>query len=134
MELIEGKTLRELLVAGMLPLQKAIEIAAQVAEGLAKAHEAGRRHRDLKPENVWSRPDGLVKILDFGLAKRAPLAGEPAEPRKMSTWQTTTGLVMGTVQYMSPEQASADKWISDQTSFHLGAGRYEWSREDSAFS
>jgi len=69
MELVEGKTLRELLVAGLLPIRKAIEIAAQVAEGLAKAHEAGIAHRDLKPENLMVSQDGFVKILDFGLAK-----------------------------------------------------------------
>ena len=72
MELVEGKTLREMLAAGLLPMRKAIEIAAQVAEGLAKAHEAGITHRDLKPENLMVSHDGLVKILDFGLAKLAP--------------------------------------------------------------
>src|SRR5271154_1008358 len=66
MELIEGKTLRELLVAGSLPIRKVIEIAAQVAEGLAKAHEAGIAHRDLKPDNLMISHDGFVKILDFG--------------------------------------------------------------------
>src|SRR5277367_5732380 len=69
MELVEGKTLRELLVGGLLPMRKAIEIAAQVAEGLTKAHEAGIAHRDLKPENLMVSQDGFVKILDFGLAK-----------------------------------------------------------------
>src|SRR5208283_3975434 len=69
MELVEGKTLRELLVAGSLTIRKVIEIAAQVAEGLAKAHEAGIAHRDLKPENLMLSRDGFVKILDFGLAK-----------------------------------------------------------------
>src|SRR6266481_927973 len=72
MELVEGKTLRELIVAGLLPIRKAIEIAAEVAEGLAKAHEAGIAHRDLKPENLMVSHDGFVKILDFGLAKLAP--------------------------------------------------------------
>src|SRR5882724_1211577 len=133
MELIEGKTLRELLGAGMLPLQKAIEIAAQVADGLAKAHEAGVAHRDLKPENVMVSPDGLVKILDFGLAKRASLAGEPTEPRKMSTWQTTTGLVMGTVQYMSPEQASGGQMDFRSDQFSFGLVLYEMLTGTSAF-
>jgi serine/threonine protein kinase len=71
MEMIEGKTLRELLVSGLLPIRKTIEIAAQVAEGLAKAHEAGISHRDLKPENLMVSHDGFVKILDFGLARLA---------------------------------------------------------------
>jgi predicted ATPase len=122
MELIEGKTLRELLVGGKLPLRKAIEIAAQVAEGLAKAHDAGVAHRDLKPENVMVSPDGLVKVLDFGLAKRASLAEDlAARTDNMSTWQTTTGLVIGTVQYMSPEQACGGQmdFRSDQFSFGL---------------
>jgi hypothetical protein len=69
MELVEGKTLRDLLVSGLLPMRKAIEIAAQVADGLTKAHEAGITHRDLKPENLMVSHDGFVKILDFGLAK-----------------------------------------------------------------
>ena len=74
MELVEGKTLRQLLGAGGLPIRKAIDIAAQIAEGLAKAHEAGIAHRDLKPENLMVTHDGLVKILDFGLVKNMPLA------------------------------------------------------------
>src|SRR6202008_34157 len=75
MELVEGNTLRDLLNAGALPLRKAIEIAAQIAEGLAKAHEAGIAHRDIKPGNLMVTADGFVKILDFGLAKLVP-AGE----------------------------------------------------------
>src|SRR6202011_2767924 len=69
MERVEGKTLRELLFGGALPIRKLLPVAAQIADGLAKAHEAGIVHRDLKPENVMPTKDGLVKILDFGLAK-----------------------------------------------------------------
>src|SRR5262249_54985776 len=76
MELVEGKTLRELLAAGLIPIEKAIQIAAQVADGLAKAHEAGITHRDLKPENLMVSQNGLAKILDFGLAKLALEAKE----------------------------------------------------------
>ncbi|MGA9797791.1 MAG: serine/threonine-protein kinase [Terriglobales bacterium] len=76
MELVEGKTVRELLVSGALTIRKAIEIAAQVAEGLTKAHEAGIAHRDLKPENLMVTQDGFVKILDFGLAKLTLPSGE----------------------------------------------------------
>jgi predicted ATPase len=121
MELIEGETLRQLLVAGSLPIRKAIEIAAQIAEGLAKAHEAGIAHRDLKPENLMVTRDGFVKILDFGLAKVASLAGDQLETGTLSSWQTQPGIVIGTVQYMSPEQASGAPldFRSDQFSFGL---------------
>src|ERR1700687_426646 len=112
MELVEGKTLRDLLASGPLPMRKAIEIAAQVAEGLTKAHEAGIAHRDLKPENLMVSDDGFVKILDFGLAKLATPCGEQSG----ITTSTTPGLVLGTVGYMSPEQASGDQldFRSDQ--------------------
>ncbi len=68
MEKVDGKTLRELLFSGPLPVKKLLQVAAQIADGLARAHEAGIVHRDLKPENVMVTKDGLVKILDFGLA------------------------------------------------------------------
>src|SRR6202790_5455811 len=104
MELVEGKTLRELLVSGSLPMRKAIEIAAQVAEGLTKAHEAGIAHRDLKPENLMVSDDGFVKILDFGLAKLTLPSGQLSESSPTIALQTRPGLVLGTMQYMSPEQ------------------------------
>src|ERR1700674_5167939 len=116
MELVVGKTLRDLLASGPLPMREAIEIAAQVAEGLTKAHEAGITHRDLKPENLMVSDDGFVKILDFGLAKLASPSGSD-----ICTTSTTPGLVLGTVGYMSPEQASGDQldFRSDQFSFGL---------------
>jgi predicted ATPase len=125
MELIQGKTLRELLTAGSIPIRKAIEIASQVAEGLAKAHEAGVAHRDLKPENLMVSDDGYVKILDFGLAKQAPGAGEMPNTQSLSASDTRPGEVFGTLQYMSPEQARGDliDFRSDQFSF--GAVVYE---------
>lgn len=121
MELIEGQTLRELLRAGSLPVRKVLEIAAQAAEGLAKAHEAGIAHRDLKPENLMVSQDGFVKILDFGLAKAAPADGAAAQTSALSSWETRPGMLLGTVQYMSPEQASggALDFRSDQFSFGL---------------
>src|SRR6267378_2759508 len=121
MELVEGKTLRELLVAGLLPIRKAIEIAAQVAEGLAKAHEAGIAHRDLKPENLMVSQDGFVKILDFGLAKLMSTSKELSDMCTPSTSETRPGLLLGTLGYMSPEQASGDRldFRSDQFSFGL---------------
>jgi len=122
MELVEGKTLRELLVAGFLPIRKAIELAAQIAEGLAKAHEAGIAHRDLKPENLIVTPDGFVKILDFGLAKFAPTN---EELNALSTTRTQSGLIMGTLPYMSPEQASGNPLDTRSDQFSFGAVLYE---------
>src|SRR5579864_802790 len=121
MELVEGKTLRELLVSGLLPMRKIIEIAAQVAEGLAKAHEAGIVHRDLKPENLMVSDDGFVKILDFGLAKLTSPSGEQSDLCATLASPTLPGLVVGTVGYMSPEQASGRRldFRSDQFSFGL---------------
>ena len=119
MELVKGKTLRELLVSGMLPIRKAIEIAVQVAEGLAKAHEAGVTHRDLKPENLMVTQEGFAKILDFGLAKLE--LKEEARENLTTTSLTTSGLILGTVGYMSPEQAAGGRpdFRSDQFSFGL---------------
>src|SRR4030088_2392974 len=120
MELVDGRTLRELLACGSMPALKVIQIAAQIADGLAKAHEVGIIHRDLKPENLMVSSEGLVKILDFGLAK---LAGAGSEFFSGGTidLQTCSGAVLGTVEYMSPEQASGGSidLRSDQFSFGL---------------
>jgi predicted ATPase/serine/threonine protein kinase len=119
MELIAGKTLADLLAAGPLPIRSAIDIASRIAEGLAKAHEAGIAHRDLKPGNLMVSGDGFVKILDFGLAKHAPVSSELSETRNISPWHTQAGHMLGTLQYMSPEQAcgGATDFRSDQFSF-----------------
>jgi len=121
MELVEGKTLRKLLASGLLPMRKTIEIAAQVAEGLTKAHEAGITHRDLKPENLMVSHDGLAKILDFGLAKLASPSGESSDMCTTSASPTAPGLLLGTVGYMSPEQIEGRQldFRSDQFSFGL---------------
>ena len=120
MELVEGKTLRELLNPGLLSTRKAIEIATQVAEGLAKAHEAGISHRDLKPENLMVSQDGFVKILDFGLSKLTSPSGRGSEYATLE-FQTRPGMLLGTVEYMSPEQAcgGVSDFRSDQFSFGL---------------
>jgi predicted ATPase len=120
MELVEGKTLRELLNPGLLSTRKAIEIATQVAEGLAKAHAAGISHRDLKPENLMVSQDGFVKILDFGLSKLTSPSGSGSEYATLE-FQTRPGMLLGTVEYMSPEQAcgGASDFRSDQFSFGL---------------
>jgi predicted ATPase len=121
MELVDGQTLRELLGSGLLPMRKAIEIAAQVAEGLTKAHEAGIAHRDLKPENLMVSRDGFVKILDFGVAKLVATGEQTLDTHAISAWKTEPGLVLGTMQYMSPEQArgASPDFRSDQFSFGL---------------
>src|SRR6266498_1207970 len=125
MELVEGRTLRELSTSGALPARKVLSIAPQIAEGLAKAHAAGIIHRDLKPENVMVSKDGFVKILDFGLAKLAlPESGISAMPT-MDKPETQPGIVMGTLPYMSPEQASGQPLDFRTDQFSLGSVLYE---------
>ena len=133
MELVEGKTLREVLGSGLLPMRKAIEIASQVAEGLTKAHEAGITHRDLKPENLMVSNDGFVKILDFGLAKVSSFGGGRSDINNLSTSQTPVGLVLGTVGYMSPEQVSGDGLDFRSDQFSLGLVLYEMVTGKRAF-
>ena len=105
-EFIEGETLRPSMAQRRLQLTQALDVAAQVAGALAAAHAAGVVHRDIKPENIMLRPDGYVKVLDFGLAKLAGQGLETGnEASTIARVETTPGVVMGTVQYMSPEQA-----------------------------
>jgi eukaryotic-like serine/threonine-protein kinase len=138
MERIEGTTLRELVMGSPLPIRKLLQIAPQIAEGLAKAHEAGIVHRDLKPDNVMVNKEGTVKILDFGLAKLAS-TGSTGEEGSLSTiggggGGTQPGLVMGTVGYMSPEQASAGALDYRSDQFSLGSILYEMATGKRAFS
>jgi predicted ATPase len=133
MELVEGKTLRELLNAGVLPIRKAIELAAQIAEGLAKAHEAGVAHRDLKPGNLMVSHDGFVKILDFGLAKLVPTGRELSDMGTQSESPTQPGAVIGTLQYMSPEQASGCQLDIRSDQFSFGLVLYEMVTGKSPF-
>jgi serine/threonine protein kinase/Tfp pilus assembly protein PilF len=106
-ELIEGETLRQRLMRGRMELSEAVDVAIQVASALAAAHKTGMVHRDIKPENIMLRPDGYVKVLDFGIAKLA----EQEVPATISTdealllVETNLGSILGTVRYMSPEQA-----------------------------
>ncbi len=134
MELVEGKTLRELVASGPLPLRKLLSIGAQVADGLAKAHAAGIVHRDLKPENLMVSGDGFVKILDFGLAK---LVAESSEAlSKMPTMakpETHPGTLLGTVGYMSPEQAAGQPLDFRSDQFSFGSILYEMATGKRAF-
>ncbi len=117
MELVDGKALDEILAAGAMPTRDVLDIAKQIGAGLAVAHESGIVHRDLKPKNVMIRKDGLAKILDFGLSKLAP--GFPTSASDGTSAATEQGVLLGTIDYMSPEQASGlpTDFRSDQFSF-----------------
>ncbi|MDQ5859292.1 MAG: protein kinase [Acidobacteriota bacterium] len=135
MELVEGRSLRDLLSAGPLPLRKVLSIAAQVADGLAKAHASGIVHRDLKPENVMVTSEGFVKILDFGLAKLTHPGSERGEEEQDATipGDTDPGVVMGTVFYMSPEQAVGQPLDFRSDQFSFGSILYEMATGKRAF-
>src|SRR5262245_45002418 len=133
MELVDGKTLRELVIAGPMPTRKLLQLAAQAASGLAKAHAAGIVHRDLKPENLMVTLDGVVKILDFGLAKLAQPAALDDVESPTDTHLTHPGAVLGTLGYMSPEQASGRPLDFRSDQFSLGVIIYEAATGKRAF-
>jgi serine/threonine protein kinase len=142
-EYIDGQTLRQQMKGAPMNPTTAVEVALQIATALAAAHEAGIIHRDIKPENVMMRRDGLVKVLDFGLAKLAPLRNadfglrnEEAETLRQSPsdnpqskiripQSTLPGIVMGTPRYMSPEQARGEKVDARTDIFSFGVMLYE---------
>ncbi|MFN0084450.1 MAG: protein kinase domain-containing protein [Blastocatellia bacterium] len=126
-EFVEGQTVRQLLSRGRIAPQLTMEIAVQIASALAAAHQAGIVHRDIKPENVMVRPDGIVKVLDFGLAKlteRPPTGSDPEAPTA-PLLDTDPGTVMGTATYMSPEQARGLRVDARSDIFSLGVALYE---------
>jgi serine/threonine protein kinase/tetratricopeptide (TPR) repeat protein len=122
-EYVEGKTLRTQLSSGKMSLRETLEIAIQIASALASAHEAGIVHRDIKPENIMLRPDGYVKVLDFGLAKVTQTSGS-TDITEVPT-VTEAGTVMGTVKYMSPEQVRGLLVDARSDIFSLGVLLYE---------
>src|SRR5207237_5117509 len=126
-ELIEGETLRQRLLRGRIEVGEAVDVAVQVASALAAAHEAGIVHRDINPMNIMLRPDGYVKVLDFGIAKLAEQEA-PATMRKdeaLLLVETNLGSILGTVPYMSPEQACADPVDKGTDIWSLGVVLYE---------
>jgi eukaryotic-like serine/threonine-protein kinase len=140
MELIEGPTLADCIAQGPLPPDEAIGIALQICAALEAAHEKGIVHRDLKPANIKLRPDGTVKVLDFGIAKalEAPAgASGPHSPALTTPAMTTSGVILGTAAYMSPEQARgktvderADIWAFGCVLFEMLTGQPGFGGED----
>ena len=129
-ELLEGKTLTEVLRRGPLPLRKAIEYGIQIAHGLAAAHEKGVVHRDLKPDNLFVTKDGRVKILDFGLAK---LSQPKDTPSDLARTITLPGVALGTIGYMSPEQVRGQPTDPRTDIFAFGAILYEMAMGKTTF-
>jgi eukaryotic-like serine/threonine-protein kinase len=142
-EYIEGQTLRQLMAVAPLTLNRALDVTTQIANALAVAHSAGIVHRDIKPENVMVRPDGYLKVLDFGIAKLGAGSGEwgvgsgerkshspfpiphSPLPTPRSLFSTTPGMVLGTTPYMSPEQARGLAVDERTDIFSLGVLLYE---------
>ena len=124
-EFIDGETLRQRLGRQRIPTTEALNIGIQMASALSVAHQAGIVHRDIKPENIMLRRDGYVKMLDFGLAKLAGQQEPTTETGASERWDISSGLLMGTVKYMSPEQAGGQTVDLRSDIFSLGVVLYE---------
>jgi Tol biopolymer transport system component len=133
-ELLSGATLRDVLQKGAVPAGTAIDYARQIASGLASAHEKGIVHRDLKPENLFLTDDGRIKILDFGLAKILPGIGSDEQPTEAREGALTgTGVILGTVGYLSPEQIRGEPADHRSDIFSFGSVLYELLSGERAF-
>jgi len=128
LELVPGETLQERVAKGPVPVEEALELCRQIAEGVEAAHEKGVIHRDLKPANVKVTPEGKVKILDFGLAKafeaESPVTDISQSPT-LTEEMTRAGVILGTAAYMSPEQAKGKPVDKRADVFAFGAVLYE---------
>ena len=133
MEYVQGKTLDALVPRKGLRLNETLKLAIQMADALAKAHSAGIIHRDLKPTNVMVTDDGLVKVLDFGLAKLTEVSESGDETTRTLEHQTEEGTIVGTVSYMSPEQAEGKKVDARSDIFSFGSVLYEMATGQQAF-
>ena len=135
-ELIEGETLRQRLTRGRMELSEAVDIAIQLASALAAAHETGIVHRDINPGNIMLRRDGYVKVLDFGIAKLAEQEAPAAMPKDeaLSLVETNLGLILGTVRYMSPEQACGSPVDKRTDIWSLGVVLYEMATGHAPFT